>query len=364
MGKALRVAVWGWLLCTASGFADPGQPSIDTHLRGEHHKRSRVQVVLPEALTAGTYAEAIDHFGALPGQTFSQRYWIDTEYATDPTTAPVIYHFCGEADCTQDYFLNDNAIEWAQALHANLAYLEHRYYGQSLPFADLSTDHLAYLTLDNVMEDLAGFQKWISAQNGWTGKWVSVGGSYSATLSAIYRLRHPELDAGALAASAPMTAGTGQPEGTDADVSDLSSTDPSSDTGDRQWAYEACTEFSFWQTDEFTIYTPSSWLCGQVFAGAPNNNPTTYNQDYDTPFITHSATAPTNILFTYGSADIWTTIGLPPQSNQNTGITITVIQGAGHHFDLNAPTSADSAAVIAARQQFQTLAAGWLGVSP
>src|SRR5206468_4318055 len=149
---------------------------------------------------------------------------------------------CGEANCEDGYFLHDSAIDWAKALGANLVYLEHRYYGKSFPMPDLSTVNLRFLTLDNVLEDYVGFQKWISKNLGLKGKWIVVGGSYSGTLSAIYRFKHPEMVVGSLAASAVMISGTGVPEGTQADVDWLSSLAPADDSG-RQWTYQSCTEF-------------------------------------------------------------------------------------------------------------------------
>ncbi len=334
----------------------------DNHIRFAPKKP--VNIVKPAALVEGTFQQNIDHFGKAGDQTFAQRYWVDTEYASSATNAPVIYHICGEGDAEQGYFLNDNAIPWAKTLGANLVYLEHRYYGQSLPFSDLSTDHLQYLTVDNVMEDLATFQRWMTQNQGWTGQWVSVGGSYSGTLSALYRQKHPELVAGALASSAPMISGIGTPLNTDPDIASLESTDPSSDTGERQWAYQACTFLGFWEAEGATpgsvIYLPGQSLCSQVFGDVPYFNSTTYNQDYDLPFISNTSGAPSNILFTYGSDDIWTTLGLSTQTNSNTTISILMIDGAGHHFDLNAPDPSDSAAVVAARNEFVTQAKTWL----
>jgi pimeloyl-ACP methyl ester carboxylesterase len=340
----------------ASALAASARTSDDLTLKSWNHS---APLVLPANLVPGNFPQNIDHFGMSDG-TFAQRYWIDSSYAANKPDAPVIFHICGEGDATQGYFLHDNAIEWAKTLGAHLVYLEHRYYGKSLPFADLSNEHMAFLTLDNVLEDLATFQKWVMVNQGWKGKWITVGGSYSATVSAIYRQTHPELVVGALAASGPMISGTTQDDGSQADVNDLSSTDPSDDTGDRQWVYQACTKFGFWQTDEITIFNPSAWLCQQLFGKVVRYDSTTYNQKYYTPFLTSSANAPSNILFTYGSEDIWTTIGLPAQSNQNTKITIHVIPGAGHHYDLNDPTAGDSNDVKAARALFVTLAKKWL----
>jgi pimeloyl-ACP methyl ester carboxylesterase len=334
----------------------------DLHLRSAKHPSTPSR---PAAMTTGTFQQNIDHFGKLPGQTFAQRYWIESSYASG-ANAPVIFHICGESDVDGAYFLTDNVIAWAQALGAHIVFLEHRYYGQSLPFSDLSTDHMQYLTLDNILEDFAQFQKSIRATQGWTGKWISVGGSYSGTLSALYRQRHPELVVGALASSAPMTSGVGDAISDPSAIDEMSSTDPSVDGDERPWAYQACTSLGYWEAaaENFgaTLYYPDSDMCQQLFASAPELNSAAYNQSYDAPFLASSG--PSNILFTYGSDDVWTEIGLSEQTNANSGITIQVIQGAGHHFDLNAPSSSDSAAVIAARQEFVTMAKQWLGESP
>ena len=326
--------------------------------------QSTNQLPLPVTLVPGIFQQDIDHTGQLTGQTFGQRYWVDSSYASQVETAPVIYHICGEGDAEQGYFLHDNAIEWAKTLGAHLVYLEHRYYGKSLPFADLSSDHLKYLTLNNEIEDLASFQKWISASQGWTGKWVVVGGSYSGTISAIYRYAHPELVSGSLASSAPMISGMGNAEGTQSDVDDYSSTDSSDDSGGRQWVYQACTTFGFWMANGATtgadVFYPSTWLCKQLFGDVALVDTKVYNQKYDLPYLVDSASAPSNILFTYGSNDVWTGIGLMQQANMNPNIVIKVINGAVHHFDLNDPTPSDSAEVKEARAEFVTLAREWI----
>ena len=118
-----------------------------------------MQIQLPRTLVSGLFQQDVDHFGHSHGKKFGQRYWVESSYASQGPDAPVLLHICGEADATQGYFLNDNAIEWAKTLGAHIVYLEHRYYGKSLPFADLSSEHLQDLTLDNVIEDLAEFQK-------------------------------------------------------------------------------------------------------------------------------------------------------------------------------------------------------------
>ncbi len=50
---------------------------------------------------------------------------------------------------------------YAQELGAHIVKIEHRFYGESQPFGDLSTAHLRYLTIENAIEDLASFQTWM-----------------------------------------------------------------------------------------------------------------------------------------------------------------------------------------------------------
>lgn len=352
------------LLATSFCYAGPDSDLIrssDDHVRSSYNTTT---VATPafhsQSLVPGNFAQNIDHFGKT-SQTFNQRFWVNSDYAAQSDNAPILFHICGEGNAEEGYFLNDNALPWAKALGAHIVYLEHRYYGKSLPFADLSADHLQYLTLDNVLEDFAIFQKSISAAKGWKGKWISIGGSYSGTLSALYRQKHPELVVGALASSAPMISGVGESVGTSYDVEYLSSTEPSDE---RPWVYQSCTTFGFWQATGSSINSslqnPSAWLCGQLFGNVSLVNPSIYNQKYDAPFISNATGAPSNILFTYGGNDVWTNIGLSKQTNANPNITVQVIQGAGHHYDLNPPSSYDSAQVVSARNQFIALAKKWL----
>lgn len=343
---------------------------IDLHIRFDRRHSAEPQqwrTVVRSELVPGQYEQDVDHFGANPGQKFHQRFWIDSSNAANHENAPVLYHVCGEDNCAYGYFLNDNAKAWAKALGAHIVYLEHRYYGESFPFGDISAEHLRPLTLGNVLEDLASFQRWISRQHNWSGKWIVIGGSYSGTLAALYRQKHPELVVGALAASAPMIAGLGGESGTQTDVSYLSSIEASPDASDRQWTYQACTSFGFWVASGAEagsdLWRPSTWLCQQVFGGdVPLVSVTDYNQLYDAPFISDQPGAPTNILFTYGSDDVWTAIGLAQQKNLNPGIDILTINHAGHHEDLNLPSANDNADILHAREVFLERARAWLSL--
>ena len=74
--------------------------------------------------------------------------------------------------------------------------LEHRYYGDSQPFADWSQPNLAFLTGDQALADMHAFitamEADIEAKHG-AGKrqWVTIGGSYPGALSAWFKHKYP-----------------------------------------------------------------------------------------------------------------------------------------------------------------------------
>lgn len=115
------------------------------------------------------------------------------------------FYICGESACSKRA-LNGAIRNYAQKFNAKLVALEHRYYGESLPFNSLSPNDLRYLTTEAALDDLAYFQRHLTSEKNWHGKWVAFGGSYPGSLSAYYRLKFPYLVVGALASSAPVMA--------------------------------------------------------------------------------------------------------------------------------------------------------------
>jgi dipeptidyl-peptidase-2 len=95
-------------------------------------------------------------------------------------------------------------------LEALVIFVEHRYYGSSLPFgnASFSNENLRYLTIQQALEDYAVIITALQNEYGLVFSaavpWITVGGSYGGVLSAWMRARYPNLIAGAIAASAPI----------------------------------------------------------------------------------------------------------------------------------------------------------------
>lgn len=299
-------------------------------------------------MRAELFKQRIDHSGELAGQVFDQRYWIDSEFAEN-NSSPILLRMGGEGNI--NHFLPDQNIEFAKKLKAHVIYIEHRYYGWSQPFKDLATDNLKYLTLDNVMKDLVYFQQSISQSERLSGEWIIVGGSYSGTVAALYRYLYPEQVAGALASSAPMRAYSDQRAKRLSywDTSESTSIEDNLDMGSRQWTYQACTDVGFWMAKPWQFIQPDKTLCKRLF-GASGVNNTHYNSLYYLPLISAKVLNVSNILFTYGSRDIWTKIGVSSEQNKNPNISIFMIDRGGHHSDLN--IGEESEAISQARALF------------
>ena len=97
----------------------------------------------------------------------------------------------------------------AQIFHAVVVQLEHRFYGESMPFGNASesykNEHLGLLSSEQAMADYAVFIDSLkhntSAQSSPVVVW---GGSYGAMLAAWLRMKYPAVFVGAIAASAPI----------------------------------------------------------------------------------------------------------------------------------------------------------------
>ena len=90
--------------------------------------------------------------------------------------------------------------------------LEHRFYGQSMPFGNnsLDLDKLKYLNSEQALSDIAEFIQTIkvSEKHGVKkdSKWIVIGGSYAGAMAGWFRLKYPHLSAGAIGSSGVILA--------------------------------------------------------------------------------------------------------------------------------------------------------------
>ncbi|PYH99305.1 endoprotease endo-Pro [Aspergillus ellipticus CBS 707.79] len=149
---------------------------------------------LSSSATTGqtTFEQLIDHND--PGKgTFSQRYWWSSEYWGGPGS-PVVLFTPGEvsADGYEGYLTNETLTGvYAQEIQGAVILIEHRYWGDSSPYDNLTAETLQYLTLEQAVLDMTYFAETVklsfdnsSRSNAKDAPWVMVGGSYSGALTA------------------------------------------------------------------------------------------------------------------------------------------------------------------------------------
>ncbi|EFX01073.1 serine-type peptidase [Grosmannia clavigera kw1407] len=139
-----------------------------------------------------TFQQLLDHKDPSQG-TFSQRFWWSTQYWGGPGS-PVVFFTPGEEPATNyTGYLTNRTItgQFAQAIGGAVVMLEHRYWGESSPFDDLTTKNMRFLTLANSIADVTHFARTVElpfdtngTSNAPTAPWVMSGGSYGGALAA------------------------------------------------------------------------------------------------------------------------------------------------------------------------------------
>jgi len=159
-------------------------------------------------------SQKVDHFKPQDTRVFPQRYWVSADYYQP--NGPVFLYICGEYTCPGINQERLFPVQLAQEHNALFVVLEHRFYGFSQPFANLSTESLSYLTVEQALEDLAYFIGWFKVNSGYQltpqQPWITIGGSYPGALSAWFRYKYPHLTVGAWASSAVVNAITDFPD--------------------------------------------------------------------------------------------------------------------------------------------------------
>ena len=156
----------------------------------------------------------VDHFTfTQPVATFSLRYLAHDALARG-AAAPVLM-YCGNEGAIEAFYNATGAMfEFARALGARVVFVEHRYYGGSLPFGargSFSPSGLRYLTIEQALADFALVARALPSLIGCRGARgrngcdvVLFGGSYGGMLAAWHRLKYPHLSVGAIASGAPV----------------------------------------------------------------------------------------------------------------------------------------------------------------
>mmetsp|Transcript_16669 Transcript_16669/g.39908 ORF Transcript_16669/g.39908 Transcript_16669/m.39908 type:complete len:511 (+) Transcript_16669:16-1548(+) len=156
--------------------------------------------------------QCLDHLADTPCVTWKQRYFVNASFyepggpvflcvgGEGPALSPQVV-VTGELHCAL-------MVKLAQEHGALILALEHRYYGESIPTADLSTESLKFLSSRQALADISTFHSVISKRHKLPAdtKWISFGGSYPGMLAAWCRSKLPHLFHAAISSSAPVVA--------------------------------------------------------------------------------------------------------------------------------------------------------------
>lgn len=139
-----------------------------------------------------TFQQLLNHSDPSEG-TFSQSYWWNTEFWKGPGS-PVVFYTPGEVPAwIFTAFLTNRTLagQFAQAIGGAVIMMEHRYWGESSPFENLTTKNMRYLTLANSIADTTYFARNVELPFDTNGSsnapgvpWVMSGDSYSGALAA------------------------------------------------------------------------------------------------------------------------------------------------------------------------------------
>ncbi|CAN1252765.1 Lysosomal Pro-X carboxypeptidase [Linum perenne] len=158
-----------------------------------------------EDLETYFYNQTLDHFNYRPESyvTFRQRYVINSKHWGGPG-APIFVLLGAEAPLRFNSTApNGFVVDFSSRFNSLLVYIEHRYYGESIPFNSRST--LGYFNSQQAIADYAEIILHVKEQfNAGDSPVIVFGGSYGGMLATWFRLKYPHIAIGALASSAPI----------------------------------------------------------------------------------------------------------------------------------------------------------------
>jgi pimeloyl-ACP methyl ester carboxylesterase len=170
--------------------------------------------VYPPSLS-GSFPVPLDSFSYTDEacETFPLRYLAHTSFAAASPPAssptPVFLYLGNEGPIESFYNASGGIFELAESLSAAVVFIEHRYYGESLPFGDddsFTPSNLQYLTIEQALADYSLFISSLPSLLPPSDYLPPViwGGSYGGMLAAWHRMKYPHLTLGAIASGAPI----------------------------------------------------------------------------------------------------------------------------------------------------------------
>merc|ERR1719310_1246715 len=131
------------------------------------------------------FSQRVDHFNKQHDGRFWQRYFVYDKFSRQEENHP-LFVFCGaeQGDIELEWDNYGFLVEFARAEGATVLWLEHRFFGKSLPFGEeeafqSSSDRVGLLSLEQSLADYAE----IIRQHRSNGPVLTFGGSLSGTIA-------------------------------------------------------------------------------------------------------------------------------------------------------------------------------------
>ncbi|GMI33835.1 hypothetical protein TrCOL_g11870 [Triparma columacea] len=163
---------------------------------------------------SGTFKVKLNPFSYLVNEpTFNLRYYGYTKFANPTSKNPTpTFVYCGNEGPIESFYNASGGIfNLAETHSALVVFIEHRYYGDSLPFGDVrsfTNGNLRYLNIPSALADYASFLSTLPTllPNFQPSPKTTIlfGGSYGGMLAAWHRFQYPHLSIGAVASGAPI----------------------------------------------------------------------------------------------------------------------------------------------------------------
>ncbi|XP_052784512.1 putative serine protease K12H4.7 isoform X2 [Mya arenaria] len=151
--------------------------------------------------------QTLDHFDGGDFKYWRQRYFVNN--ATYRPDGPLFLMLHGQSAANPVWMVTGAWHEYARQHGALMVMLEHRFFGESQPTDNVTSESLRFLSSRQALADVASFVDYIKEFYMYHlkgSKVIVFGGGYAGSLAVWMRSKYPYVVDGAVASSPPLTA--------------------------------------------------------------------------------------------------------------------------------------------------------------
>ncbi|XP_053690989.1 putative serine protease K12H4.7 [Sabethes cyaneus] len=154
----------------------------------------------------GRFFTRVDHFSPRNQETYPMRYYANDEHSY--RYGPIFVVVGSDAPVDTRYLTQGLFYDLAYQEGAFLFANEHRFFGQSIPVTDASSENMQYLSIDQALADLAAWINYLRevVVDNPRAKIILMGYGHGGALAAYFRQQYPHLCNGAWISSGPVEA--------------------------------------------------------------------------------------------------------------------------------------------------------------